>query len=106
MDTNAYKSELKELQAKLEDPAFYSSKSYPQIAKRIAELEDIVSTAEEIEKLTKQQNEAQELLHGSDDSLKEIASNTQEEIEKLIPRAVSYSSLMAIYFSCFCSLFW
>ena len=40
------------------------------------------------------------------DSLKEIASNTQEEIEKLIPRAVSYSSLMAIYFSCFCSLFW
>ena len=87
MNVDNHKAELNEQKAKLEDPAFYSSKSYPQVAKRIAELEDIVSTAEQIEKLTKQQNEAQELLQGSDDSLKELAeleiADTKDQIETL-----------------------
>jgi hypothetical protein len=38
-----YREELKELDLKLRDPAIFSDKNYPKMAKRRSELETIVS---------------------------------------------------------------
>jgi peptide chain release factor 1 len=78
MKINRYKDELATLQAKLEDPSYYSSREYPATATRIAELENIISTYDEIHKLEKSLNEAKELANGSG----ELAELAQTEIEE------------------------
>lgn len=80
MDIDKYNSELDELQTKLEDPAYYSSKEYPKTAKRIAELEEIVSTFNAIEAAKKTLADAKELARGSDE-LAELAKIEVEETE-------------------------
>ena len=56
------RAEYQELQKKLQDPAIFSTKDYPKIAKRQAELEKILSLFEKQKNLTKQQGEAELLL--------------------------------------------
>jgi len=87
MSIDQYKKELAELQEKLEDQSFYSSKKYPKVAKRIAELEEIVGVFEEVTKLEKAQKEASELVNGNDKELAELAelelSENKDKIESL-----------------------
>ncbi len=75
------RSELKELQAKLQDPAIFSSKNYPKLAKRQSELEELVSLFDKLEDLNKQMADANFILENSDDSdLKELASGETLEL--------------------------
>jgi peptide chain release factor 1 len=78
MKINEYTEELKSLQAKLEDPSYYSSKEYPATATRIAELEDVIVTYNDIQKIEKSLIEAKELAQGSD----ELADLAQIEVEE------------------------
>lgn len=70
------RGELKNLQAKLQDPDIFSSKEYPKIAKRQSELEHIISLFDERKKLETAHAGATELA-GSDDELAVLA---QEEL--------------------------
>jgi peptide chain release factor 1 len=78
MKINAYLEELKSLQAKLEDPSYYSSKEYPATATRIAELEEVIATYNEITDLEKSLKSAKELASGND----ELAELAQMEVEE------------------------
>lgn len=72
MNITEYQSELSQLKAKLEDPSYYSTKEYPKTAKRIAHLEDVLSTQEKIEKTKKDIEEANNIL-SSGGELAELA---------------------------------
>ena len=56
------RQELTDLQAKLQDPSIFASTEYPKIAKRQKYLEDTVSLFDGIATLTKQEDEARELV--------------------------------------------
>ena len=73
----ALRQELQALQAKLEDPAIFSSKEYPKIAKRQSELKHIISLFDERAKLQDAQKQATELAAGDD----ELAIMAQEELQ-------------------------
>lgn len=60
------RTELAELDKKLEDPAIYSDKSYPKLAKRKSELDDVIALFDTQAKLEKQLAEAQAMAHDSD----------------------------------------
>jgi peptide chain release factor 1 len=78
MKIEQYKQELTELQAKLEDPSYYSSKEYPITATRISELEEVISTFHQITDLEKSLKSAKELASGND----ELAELAQMEVEE------------------------
>lgn len=79
MKIQAYKSELTELKLRLENPSFFSSKDYPKTAKRIAELESVIETADAIEQAEKEIIDAEELAKGTD----ELAELAKMELEEL-----------------------
>lgn len=56
------RDELKNLQAKLQDPAIFSSKDYPKLAKRISELENITSLFDALQDIEKREADAKELV--------------------------------------------
>jgi peptide chain release factor 1 len=70
------REELHSLQARLQDPTIFSSKEYPQLAKRQAELERVVTLFDERKKLQAAYKQASELID-SDDELADLA---QEEL--------------------------
>ncbi len=73
----ALRQELQELQTKLQDPAIFSSKDYPKIAKRQSELENIIALFDERKKLEASHKQASELAAGDD----ELAALAQEELQ-------------------------
>ncbi|HMT18436.1 MAG TPA: peptide chain release factor 1 [Candidatus Saccharibacteria bacterium] len=79
MKKEFYQSELETLKAKLDDPSFFSSKDYPRVAKRIAELERIVAIYDTILQSEKNKAEAQSLTTGTD----ELAELARTEVEEL-----------------------
>ncbi len=83
MEINEYKTELSELQAKLEDPSFYSSKKYPGVAKRIAEIENLLDLNNKKSDLEKQVTEAEQMAKGSDE-LAELAKAELEDLKSKI----------------------
>jgi len=83
MKTDEYSQELSELKSKLDDPSYYSSKEYPRTAKRIAELEDIITTYESVAANEKTLAEAKELAKGSDE-LADLARDEVTETEAKI----------------------
>lgn len=74
------RTELAELESKLQDPSIFSTPEYPKIAKRISDLQDIVRLFDEIESINKQIPEAEELSKGRDE-LAEIAISELEELK-------------------------
>lgn len=74
------RTELAELDAKLQDPAIYSNKSYPKLAKRKAALEDLVGLFDEKAKLQADQRAAEELRRSTD---KEMAGMAEAELIEL-----------------------
>ena len=81
MESDTYKDELKTLQAKLEDPAFFGSKFYPVTAKRISELEEIVGLQDKVAHARTSITEAKELLSSDDAGMAELAESEIEESE-------------------------
>lgn len=74
------RTELVELDKKLEDPAIYSDKNYPKLAKRKSELDDVVALFDEKAKLIDDRKAAEELKSGGDSELAEMAFMELDEI--------------------------
>jgi peptide chain release factor 1 len=74
------RSELKELEQKLQDPAIYSNKTYPKLAKRKDELDKLLALFDEKSSLEKQLSEASDLANDSDPAM---AAMGREELEDL-----------------------
>ena len=89
MKKDLYNEELLQLKAKLDDPNYYSSREYPKTAKRIAELEDVLSQLATIEKLEAQLQEAQDMAKGSDE-LAELAQMEAEETAQKLEETRAY----------------
>lgn len=90
MKIESYKSELAELKSKLDDPSFFSSKNYPKTAKRISEVEEIVSIYDDIARLNESLKQAQELASGND----ELAELARLEVEDLNTQLDTQNSLL------------
>jgi peptide chain release factor 1 len=78
------RSELAELEEKLQNPAIYSDKSYPKLAKRKAELDDLVALFDEKKQLIIDQSAAEELKNGSGAEMQEMAEQELGELSKKI----------------------
>jgi peptide chain release factor 1 len=75
------RAELTELTGRLQDPAIYSDKNYPKLAKRQAELEKIVGLFDEKARLRDAYEQASELVNGDDAELAALASEELHEAE-------------------------
>jgi peptide chain release factor 1 len=75
------RSELADLETKLQDSAIYSDKSYPKLARRKSELEAIISLFDEKSSLLAAQHSAEELQHNADSELATMATNELEELQ-------------------------
>lgn len=74
------RAELSELDAKLQDPAIYSDKSYPKLAKRKAQLDELIALFDEKTNLLEAQKSSEELKNSSDSELAQMASAELEEL--------------------------
>ena len=74
------RAELADLEAKLQDPAIYSEKSYPKLARRKNELEALVSLFDEKARLLSAKHSAEELQNNSDSELADMADIELEEV--------------------------
>lgn len=86
MELSKYKDEKKEIEEFLARPDAYADESYASKAKRLSELEEILSTGDEIEKLKKNIAEAKALISdaSADAELVELAKlDEAESAEKL-----------------------
>lgn len=81
---SALRAELKDLDAKLQDPAIFADKSYPKIAKRKSALEDLVALFDEKAKLLSDRKSSEELKNSSDSEMAEMALLELEELDKKI----------------------
>lgn len=76
------RQEHSKLQAKLADPAIFSQKDYPKIAKRNTELEHIITIFDEKRRLAKATQEAEELVRGKDAELADLAKSELEDLSR------------------------
>lgn len=76
----ALRDELKNLQAKLQDPSIFSSKEYPKLAKRISELENITNLYDDLQDIQKRESDAHELVAAGGE-LGELAASELEELK-------------------------
>jgi protein subunit release factor A len=67
------RTELTELAGRLNDPAIFSSKEYPKLAKRQSELEHLLGLFKEHHQLHSAKAEATEMAGGADAELAELA---------------------------------
>lgn len=75
----ALRAEYTELQTTLQDPSIFSDPSYPKLAKRQKYLEDTLAFFDELAQLSKQEEEAKELInHGGE--LSELANEELTEL--------------------------
>ncbi len=78
------RSELAELEQKLQDPVIYSDKSYPKLAKRQSHLTELIALFDEKNKLAKDKAAADALLKNSDPEMREMAEHELAELEQTI----------------------
>lgn len=78
------REEFNQLEARLQDPAIFSSKEYPRLAKRRTELERLLVLFGERKQLATAQAEATELANGDDNELAELAKAELEELANKI----------------------
>lgn len=69
------REEYKGLQQKLQDQSIFSSKDYPDVARREGELSKILNLFDEKHKAAEQLQEAKKMASGSDDELVELAKH-------------------------------
>lgn len=75
-----FRAELAELQERLADPAIYTHKDYPKLAKRQAEVERILNLFDNKHRLEDARSQAQEMAGSSDNELAELARTELEDI--------------------------
>jgi peptide chain release factor 1 len=69
------RQELADLETRLSDPAIFSSKEYPRLAKRRQALESLTALFSEHEQLASAHKQAQELSRGNDAEMAELAES-------------------------------
>jgi peptide chain release factor 1 len=79
---NQLRQELETLEQTLQDPAIFSDKNYPKLAKRRGELQRIVELFNEKMMLAKAKIDAEDMLRGNDDELAELAKAELEELDE------------------------
>ena len=85
------RQEYEDLQTKLQDPAIFSSKDYPSLAKRQQELSELVKLFDEKLEIERQKAEAEGLANGSD----EMAELAKSELEDLNQKISALSSQLS-----------
>ncbi len=75
----AYRDELAEQQAKLQDPAIFSDPAYPKLAKRLKEVEEVVGLFDNLARIKQQEKEALELVEAGG----ELGDMAKEELSEL-----------------------
>lgn len=75
----ALRAEYTELQTTLQDPSIFSDPSYPKLAKRQKYLEDTLAFFDELAQLSKQEEEAKELINQGGE-LSELANEELTEL--------------------------
>lgn len=80
------RAELVHLDDKLQDPAIYSDKNYPKLARRKSELESAVGLFEVRKQLQAAKRSAQELQTNSDAELASMAMTELSEIEEKLAK--------------------
>jgi peptide chain release factor 1 len=74
------RQEYAELSERLNDPAIFSAREYPKLAKRRTELESVMALFDERASLQKNRSETEALASGSDPELAELAKSELEEL--------------------------
>lgn len=88
MNLEKYKDEKKEIEEFLARPDAYADTSYATKARRLSELEEILNTGAEIERLKKAIAEAKEIIaDGNDAELVELAKIDEEESSEKLAEA-------------------
>ena len=92
------RAEFAELEQQLQDPAIFSNKKYPKLAKRRSQLEHLLSLFDQRQQFAESQRQAQEMMQSNDAELVELArmelaeltnkanSNDQALTEALTPQ--------------------
>jgi peptide chain release factor 1 len=78
---HTYRKELESLDSQLQDPAIFSDRNYPKLAKRRANFQAVVDLFDEKAKLLSDQKSAQELQLSPDAELQQMAAIELEELE-------------------------
>lgn len=83
MDTQATKlrQEYAELQAKLQDPAVFSTPEYPKLARRQSQLEQLIGWFDERDRLQTALAQAQELAKSDDQEMAQLATQELEQTQ-------------------------
>lgn len=76
----ALRTELAELETRLQDPAIYSDAAYPKLARRRSQVEALLALFDERNKLQRDQASAEELQAGTDVELQQMAALELDEI--------------------------
>ena len=76
------RKELEKLQAKLQDPAIFSSKEYPKLARRQSQLEDVLSLFDQKAQIQHAREEAEEIIRSADPELSALAKAEIAELEQ------------------------
>jgi len=76
------RAELQDLDAKLQDPAVFSDKNYPRLAKRKAELDELIGLFDEQTKLHKLFEDTNELGDSGDPDIAEMANAEMKSINR------------------------
>jgi peptide chain release factor 1 len=76
------RAELADLDKQLEDPAIFSDKAYPKLAKRRSAVERIVILFDTKKQLLKDKAGAEDLIRGNDDELAEMAKAELDETDQ------------------------
>lgn len=84
--TASLRLELADLQAQLQDPAIYSDKNYPRLAKRQAELERILALFDEKQSLESAQAQAELIIKSGEPELLELAEAELAEVKEKLSR--------------------
>src|SRR4051812_7990075 len=80
----ALRAELADLDTRLQDPAIYADKGYPKLAKRKAQLDDLIALFDEKNRLLTDKESAEALRGSPDKDMAEMAAAELEDLEKKI----------------------
>lgn len=85
----ALREELADLETKLQDPAIYSDKNYPKLAKRKSQIDDLIALFDEKASLEKQLSEASDLANDSNPAMAAMGCEELEDLDNKLQLADS-----------------
>ncbi len=80
----AFRDEFADLEERLADPAVFSDKNYPKMARRRQELENLLALFDKKHSLAQAKTEAEELANGTDQELADLARSELDSLSSQI----------------------